>query len=172
MTQTVHFVVMGVSGSGKTTAALALSEHFACPYAEGDDFHTQTNRDKMGAGIPLTDDDRWPWLERLRDWMSAQAAGGQAHSVVTCSALKKAYRDLLRSASGKVVFVHLAPPVDVNKQRLEARVGHYMKAGMLDSQLDILEPLAADEAGVRIESAGSPQEVAAAILAWTEAEQL
>ncbi|MDO5059980.1 MAG: gluconokinase, GntK/IdnK-type, partial [Neisseria sp.] len=109
MANAVHFVIMGVSGSGKTTAALALQRRFNCEYAEGDDFHTQANRDKMGAGIPLNDDDRAPWLANLRDWMSGQAASGASHSIVTCSALKKAYRDILRGAEGRVRFVHLQP---------------------------------------------------------------
>ena len=74
--KTVHFVFMGVAGCGKTTAAVDLQKHLDCPYAEGDDFHTQTNRDKMGAGIPLTDEDRYPWLGNLRDWMSEQARAG------------------------------------------------------------------------------------------------
>ncbi|STZ77458.1 gluconokinase, GntK/IdnK-type [Bergeriella denitrificans] len=170
---TTHFVIMGVSGCGKTTAALALQKHLnQCPYAEGDDFHTQANRDKMGAGIPLTDEDRYPWLNNLRDWMTAQAQSGAAHTIVTCSALKRQYRDILRGAEGKVAFVHLSPPQDVNLERMMSRQGHYMKAGMLDSQLAILEHLAADEFGVKIDNAGAPQAVEADILAWVEAEGL
>ncbi|MDO5639626.1 MAG: gluconokinase [Neisseria sp.] len=168
--QTVHFVVMGVSGCGKTTAALALQQHFDCAYAEGDDFHTQANRDKMGAGIPLTDEDRYPWLRNLRDWMTAQAEGGAAYSVVTCSALKRQYRDILREAAGKVVFVHLAPPHEVNLARMMARQGHYMKAEMLASQEAILEELGSDEAGVRIDNAGEPAEVEAEMLARVKAQ--
>ena len=110
---TVHFVMMGVCGCGKTTAALALQRFLnGCPYAEGDEFHTQENRDKMGAGIPLTDEDRYPWLCRLRDWMTERSREGVAYSVVTCSALKRSYRDILRGAEGKVVFVHLTPTHD------------------------------------------------------------
>ncbi|WP_274572653.1 gluconokinase [Neisseria leonii] len=166
MSETVHIVFMGVSGSGKTTVARILAQHFGCPYAEGDDFHSQANRDKMGAGTPLTDEDRLPWLMRLRDWMSAQQAAGQAYSAVTCSALKKSYRDVLRGAQGQVVFVHLSVPVDVNRQRLEARVGHYMKADMLDSQLAVLEPLTDGEAGITLDGSGTPDEAAAAVSAW------
>lgn len=165
---TLHIVVMGVSGCGKTTAAKALQGYLNCPYAEGDEFHTQANRDKMGAGIPLTDEDRWPWLERLRDWMSVQAAQGAKYAVVTCSALKRSYRDLLRGAEGKVVFVHLAPPADINLQRLSQRKGHYMKAGMLDSQLAILEPLQPDEQGIVIISTDSPDKIHQQIFAWLE----
>ncbi|OSI07120.1 glucokinase [Neisseria animaloris] len=169
---TVHFVVMGVSGCGKTTAAVALQQHYRCPYAEGDDFHSQANRDKMGSGIPLTDEDRYPWLRNLRDWMSRQAHNGEAVSVVTCSALKRQYRDILREAEGKVVFIHLAPPHDVNLERMMARKGHYMKADMLASQLEILEDLQADENGVRICNAGNAEDVQAEIMAWIEAQKL
>lgn len=170
---TVHFVIMGVCGSGKTTAAQALQKQLqGCPYAEGDDFHTQANRDKMGAGIPLTDADRAPWLESLRGWMDAQAQAGAAYSVVTCSALKRRYRDILRGAEGRVAFVHLAPPHDVNLRRMTARKGHYMKAGMLDSQLEILEELTADEYGVKIVNDGTPAEAAEAIADWLGRENL
>ena len=151
---TVHFVMMGVCGCGKTTAALALQRFLnGCPYAEGDEFHTQENRDKM-------------------DWMTERSREGVAYSVVTCSALKRSYRDILRGAEGKVVFVHLTPPQEVNLQRMMARKGHYMKAGMLDSQLEILEELDADEYGVKIGNPGTPEEVEADITAWVEKEGL
>ncbi|SSY70441.1 gluconokinase [Alysiella crassa] len=163
-----HFVIMGICGCGKTTAAQTVQNHLNCPYAEGDDFHTQANRDKMGAGIPLTDEDRAPWLANLRDWMSEQTRAGKPYSVVTCSALKKAYRDILRGADGEVYFIHLAPPVEVNRERMAARQGHYMKASMVDSQLAILEPLQADERGVVIDSAGTPEEVGKIITAWLD----
>ena len=170
---TTHFVMMGVCGCGKTTAALALQKLLnGCPYAEGDDFHTQENRDKMGAGIPLTDEDRYPWLGNLRDWMTAQADEGAKHTIVTCSALKRQYRDILRGAAGKVAFVHLAPPQQANLQRMMARKGHYMKAGMLASQLEILEELGADEYGVKIGNPGTPEEVGADIAAWVRKEGL
>ncbi|MDO4640307.1 MAG: gluconokinase [Neisseria sp.] len=165
---TRHFVIMGICGCGKTTAALSLQKYLDCAYAEGDDFHTQKNRDKMGAGIPLTDEDRQPWLENLRDWMSEQADKGEAYSIVTCSALKKSYRDILRGANGQVYFIHLAPPVEINRQRMAARQGHYMKANMVDSQLAILEPLTAEEAGVVIGSAGNEEAVWQEIKAWLD----
>lgn len=170
---TTHFVMMGVCGCGKTTAALSLQKHLnQCPYAEGDDFHTQANRDKMGAGIPLTDEDRYPWLCKLRDWMTEQAQNGAAYTIVTCSALKRQYRDILRGAQGKTAFIHLTPPQAINLERMMARQGHYMKAGMLDSQLEILEELGADEYGVKIDNPGSPEAVEADILAWVKAEGL
>lgn len=100
---TTHFVVMGVCGCGKTTAALSLQKHLGqCPYAEGDEFHTQANRDKMGAGIPLTDEDRYPWLGNLRDWMTQQAQNGANHTIVTCSALKRGYRDICAEPKAKL----------------------------------------------------------------------
>lgn len=161
---TKHYVIMGICGCGKTTIAQKLQQHFNCAYAEGDDFHTQANRDKMGAGVPLNDDDRAPWLANLRDWMSQQHETGATHSVVTCSALKKAYRDILRGALGEVHFIHLSPPVDVNRERMAARQGHYMKANMVDSQLAILQPLENDELGFVVNSAGSPDDVWAEIV--------
>lgn len=165
---TKHYVIMGICGCGKTTAAQTVQQHLNCAYAEGDDFHTQANREKMGAGIPLTDSDRQPWLENLRDWMSEQAKSGAKYSVVTCSALKKNYRDILRTAQGEVYFIHLSPPIELNRSRMAARQGHYMKANMVDSQLAILEPLQQDELGVVIDNAGSTQEVAADIRRWLD----
>ena len=170
---TTHFVMMGVCGCGKTTAALSLQKHLdQCPYAEGDDFHTQANRDKMGAGIPLTDEDRYPWLCNLRDWMTEQAQSGAAYTIVTCSALKRQYRDILRGAQGKTAFIHLTPPQAINLERMMARQGHYMKAGMLDSQLETLEELGEDENAEKNKNPGSPEAVEADILAWVKAEGL
>lgn len=163
---TKHFVIMGICGCGKTTAAQVVQQYLNCDYAEGDDFHSQANRDKMAAGTPLNDDDRQPWLESLRDWMSHQAQQGAEYSVLTCSALKKTYRDILRLAQGEVYFIHLSPPVELNRERMAARQGHYMKASMVDSQLATLEALQSDEQGVVINSAGSPQEVAQDIQNW------
>lgn len=165
---TRHFVIMGICGCGKTTAARALQKYLDCAYAEGDDFHTQENRNKMGAGIPLTDEDRYPWLANLRDWMSEQADKDETYSIVTCSALKKSYRDMLRGAKGKVYFIHLAPPVEINRRRMAERQGHYMKANMVDSQLAILEPLTADEAGIAIRSAGDETAVWQEIKNWLD----
>ena len=102
--------------------------------------------------------------------MSEQSGKGERYSVVTCSALKRQYRDILREAGGEVVFIHLAPPHDVNLARMMARKGHYMKAEMLTSQEAILEELGADEAGVRIDNAGEPAEVEAEMLAWVKAQ--
>ena len=165
---TQHYVIMGICGCGKTTVAQAIQRYLDCPYAEGDDFHTQANRDKMGAGIPLNDDDRYPWLENLRDWMSTQQQKGAKYTVVTCSALKKSYRDILRQAQGEVYFIHLAPPININRARMQARQGHYMKASMIDSQLAILQALGHDERGVVINNPGSPEAVVADVEAWLQ----
>ena len=167
---THHYIIMGICGCGKTTVAEALQQHLHCPFAEGDDFHTQANRNKMGAGIPLNDDDRRPWLERLRDWMSEQAQHGARHTIVTCSALKRSYRDILRQAQGEVHFVHLSPPIETNRERMESRQGHYMKASMIQSQLDTLQPLAANEQGVVITSAGKPDEVMVDVMRYVNAQ--
>ncbi|GAA3706114.1 gluconokinase [Zhihengliuella alba] len=151
-----HIVVMGVSGTGKTTLAQKLSERLGLPYAEADEFHPQANIDKMSEGVPLTDEDRWPWLREMRDWMSAQAKDGDAlGSVVTCSALKHSYRDLLREADGDVLFLHVDGDPEVLTERVSSRSGHFMPPSLLPSQLKTLEPLTEDEAGARIVNDGS-----------------
>lgn len=165
---TKHFVIMGICGCGKTTAGQIVQQHLQCPYAEGDDFHSQANKDKMGAGIPLNDDDRKPWLESLRDWLNWQHEAGEPYSVVTCSALKRAYRDILREADGQVYFIHLSPPVDINIARMQARQGHYMKADMVDSQLAILQPLQNDELGVVLDNAESTEQLQQNLIQWLQ----
>lgn len=162
MTQPVHLVVVGVAGTGKTTIGVALAEHFGLPFAEGDDFHSQANRDTMAAGQALTDEDRWPWLASLRDWMSEQAAAGRS-SVVACSALREAYRDVLRGADGDVFFVHLVLPEEENLERLASRQGHFMKPVMLDSQRATLEVFQEGEDGVEVVNVGDPGQVVADI---------
>lgn len=151
----VHVVVMGISGSGKTTLATALSKHLGWPYAEADEFHPQANIEKMSAGIPLTDDDRWPWLRSIRDWMSAHAQNGTG-SIVTCSALKLSYRELLREAQGRTVFLQITAPAALIEDRMHHREGHFMPASLLPSQLATLEPLTPDEDGRLLPNDGSP----------------
>lgn len=158
----VHMVAMGVAGTGKTTIGEGVAKRFGLPFAEGDEFHSDANKAKMAAGHPLNDDDRWPWLQSLRDWMSQQAAEGRS-SVVACSALKEVYRDVLREAEGDVFFIHLVLPGDVNMERLNSRGGHYMKTGMLDSQLSTLEALAEGEDGVEALNVGEPEQVIAEV---------
>jgi gluconokinase len=158
-----HVVVMGISGGGKTTLAMMLAGKLGYVFAEGDEFHSQANRDKMQSGTPLDDDDRAPWLQAIQDWMTAEARAGRS-TVVTCSALKKRYRDVLRGAEGSTIFVHMAPPVDVTAERLAARKGHYMPASLLGSQVATLEELEEDEAGFKVTSGGTPPEILAEVL--------
>ena len=153
-----HIVVMGVSGSGKTTVATRLAERLHRPFAEGDDLHPPANVEKMRAGTPLTDDDRWPWLGAIRDWLSGQAVQGRS-TVVTCSALRRTYRDVLRTAEGGVVFVHLAVDPAVVGRRLDERAGHFMPPSLLDSQYDALEPLGEDEDGITVPANDSPDRI-------------
>jgi len=133
---------MGVSGSGKSTVGAALAERLRVPYADADDFHPPGNIAKMNAGEPLDDDDRRPWLEAIGRWLAEHDRG-----VVTCSALKRSYRDLLREHRPDVVFVHLHGDPEVIARRQAGRPGHFMPASLLDSQLATLEPLGNDERG-------------------------
>src|SRR3954468_9428051 len=143
---TTSIVVMGVSGSGKSTVAAALVDRLGWEFAEGDDFHPPANVEKMRAGIPLDDDDRWPWLRRLAAWIGEHEKAGR-NVVVTCSALKRKYRDVLRDGHPSVWFAHVRADPELIRDRIEHRTGHYMPASLLDSQLAILEPLADDEPG-------------------------
>ncbi|MBD0838014.1 gluconokinase [Streptomyces sp. TRM68416] len=149
-------VVMGVSGTGKTTIGSLLAARLGVPYAEGDDFHPPANIAKMSAGTPLTDADRWPWLDAIGTWAHGRAGLG---GVVSCSALKRAYRDRLRAAAPDVVFVHLAGDRALIEDRMSHRQGHFMPAALLDSQFATLQPLQPDEAGVTVDVAGSPEEI-------------
>lgn len=159
----VQLVLMGVCGSGKTTVAEILADRLGLTVAEADDFHPQANIDKMASGHPLNDDDRWPWLATITEWMNERAAAGKS-GIVTCSALKRSYRDVLRSAGAPVIFVHLDGERELIAARLNARTGHFMPPGLLDSQIDILEPLTGDEAGLRIDVGPKPQELASQIM--------
>ncbi|HVK27413.1 MAG TPA: gluconokinase [Nocardioides sp.] len=141
-------VVMGVSGSGKSTVGAALAQRLGVPFEDADDLHPPANIAKMSAGIPLDDDDRHPWLETIGAWLAAHDGHG---GVVSCSALKRAYRDQLRAHAARAVFVHLHGTREVIARRQASRPGHFMPASLLDSQFDTLEPLAEDEAGVVID---------------------
>ncbi|MDJ0757517.1 MAG: gluconokinase [Ardenticatenaceae bacterium] len=133
------FVIMGVSGCGKTTVGAALAQALGVPFYDGDDFHPPENLAKMADGIPLDDDDRYPWLERLHDLIADHLARGEA-AVVTCSALKKKYRDQLRRNNEGVFFVHLEGSFELIWGRMKTRPDHFMKANMLQSQFEALEP--------------------------------
>jgi gluconokinase len=149
-------VVMGVAGTGKTTIGPLLAARLGVPYAEGDDFHPQANIDKMSAGTPLEDADRWPWLDAIGRWAHGRAGLG---GVVSSSALKRSYRDRLRAEAPGVVFVHLTGSRELIESRMSQRQGHFMPTALLDSQFATLQPLEADEAGVAVDVSGSPEEI-------------
>lgn len=149
-------VVMGVSGAGKTTVAEILAHRLGWQEAEADDFHPAANVAKMHDGIPLTDEDRQPWLAALRQWINA--APGSV--ILTCSALKRRYRDVLRTADAKVVFVHLDGDHDLIRQRITRRIGHFMPPSLLESQFAALEPLDPDEAGLVVDIDDEPDVIA------------
>ena len=149
-------VVMGVSGSGKTTVARGIAEAMGWEFAEGDDFHSEANVAKMAAGHPLTDEDRWPWLRSIGDWLSEHERAGRS-AVVTCSALRRVYRDLLREDRPDVRFCHVEADAALIKDRIEHRTGHYMPPSLLPSQLATLEPLQPDEPGVVVSVEGKQQ---------------
>ena len=153
-----RIVVMGVSGSGKTSVAEALAHRLGLAFLEGDRLHPRENIDKMSKGIPLTDADRWPWLDRIGEHLHAATAAGQG-IVVSCSALKRAYRDRLRSAAGgRLTFLFLDGSRDLLLSRMQARSGHFMPASLLDSQFAALE-----------DPTGEPDVVAVSIDATLEA---
>jgi gluconokinase len=153
--QPQFLIVMGVSGAGKTTLAEGIADTMGWLYAEGDDFHSQANVSKMAAGIPLTDEDRWPWLRAIGTWIDEHERDGRS-AVITCSALKRTYRDLLREDRPHVSFVFLTVPEDVLAERLAQRTGHYMPSSLLPSQLATLEPLQPDEPGVLVNAHADP----------------
>ena len=149
-------VVMGVAGSGKTTIARLLAQDLGWKQTEADDLHNPESVAKMAAGIPLTDSDRAPWLRRICQRID-ETGGNQ---VVTCSALRRSYRDILRTADARVRFLHLHGSPETLAARIGARTDHFMPASMLTSQMETLEPLTADEDGVSIDIAGTPTEIA------------
>ncbi|WP_295016933.1 gluconokinase [Tabrizicola sp.] len=139
---TLRVIVMGVSGCGKSSVGEGLSARLGIPYRDGDDLHTPVAVEKMRTGVPLTDDDRWPWLDRV-----AMVLASEAPVIVGCSALKRVYRDRIRAGAGAPVrFLHLAGSREVIAARMAARSGHYMPTSLLDSQFAALEPPGPDEA--------------------------
>lgn len=157
-------IVMGVSGSGKSTLAAQLVERMGWQYAEGDDYHSEANRAKMHAGIPLTDEDRLPWLDALHavlaGWQNQGASG-----VLTCSALKEIYRDRLLAGISAARIVWLDPPRALLEQRLTARTGHYMNPKLLDSQLATLEAPQGD-AVLHLAGGEGAEQQADSVIAW------
>ena len=154
-------VIMGVSGSGKSTVAGLVAGRLGWDLAEGDDLHPPANVAKMQAGQPLTDDDRWPWLETIAEWIRAHTAAGTP-GVVTCSALKKRYRDVLRGEG--VVFVFLEGSKDRISDRLASRHGHFMPPALLASQFDALEAPTKDENFITLCVSATPAEEAQEII--------
>ena len=163
-------VVMGVSGSGKTTVAVELARRLGWQFAEGDDLHPAANVAKMTAGTPLTDEDRWPWLRAVAGWIDEQEQAGHP-GVITCSALKRSYRELLREENPSVWFAHVHVPAEVLRARLSARTGHFMPPSLLDSQLAALQPLEADEPGRQVAGDGSVEETVTSLLDALAAER-
>jgi len=151
-----HVVVMGVSGCGKSTVGAALAGRLGWPFEEGDCHHLPASIAKMSAGIPLEDADRWPWLDALAAIIAGHEAEGRS-SILACSALKRAYRDRLRTGAPRVRFLHLHGPQAVLQARLDARKGHFFPAGLLASQYRTLEPLGADEDGIVVDVSLSPK---------------
>ncbi|MBN9610968.1 MAG: hypothetical protein BGO26_08720 [Actinobacteria bacterium 69-20] len=154
--QSTVLVVMGVSGVGKTTIARSLAARLGWDFADGDEFHPQANIDKMASGHPLTDEDRWPWLRAIATWITDHGASGQG-GVVACSALKRAYRDILRGPG--VVFVYLAGDRATIARRIGARHGHFMPSSLLDSQLAALEPPDPDESAITVDVGAGPSQI-------------
>jgi gluconokinase len=157
-------VVMGVSGSGKTTVAELLANELGWPFMEGDRLHPPANVEKMRQGIPLTDADRAPWLDRIGAELKSWAAEGRS-GVMTCSALKRAYRDRIRSARPDVRFVYLKGSQTLIGERVAARHHEYMPASLLRSQFETLEEPAPDEPAVTVDVGGSPASEVAAVIA-------
>ncbi|WP_041811533.1 gluconokinase [Rhodococcus jostii] len=168
--QRPHIVVMGVTGCGKTTVAQQLSELTGHRFLDADDLHPPSNVEKMAAGIPLTDDDRAPWLAVVRDRLQALSDQGR-RGVVACSALRQSYRDILRDVSDPVLFVHLTGEREVIHGRMQARSGHFMPPALLDSQFALLEPLDADEFGVVLDVAPAPDAIARAAAEYLHEER-
>jgi gluconokinase len=157
-------VIMGVSGSGKTTIAVLLAGRLHWELADADSFHSAANLQKMRSGIPLADEDRWPWLHAIAAWIDETRRAG-THGIVTCSALKRSYRDILVGARQDVRLVYLKGDADLIGQRLAKRHGHFMPAALLQSQFDTLEEPGLDENPIIVSVAAEPEAIAARVLA-------
>ena len=142
-------IVMGVAGSGKSTIAERLAERLGWTFEDGDDFHPKANVAKMSAGHPLTDDDRWPWLQAIADEID-RVSSSSGHVVVACSALKRAYRDVLVHGRRDIGIVYLDGSCELIGERMAKRKGHFMPPGLLDSQFKTLEPPAPDERPISV----------------------
>lgn len=154
---------MGVSGSGKSTVAGALAERLGWILAEGDDFHSPENVAKMHAGTPLNDADRLPWLKSIAGWIETRLKAGRS-GIVTCSALKRSYRDLLTAGRPEVRFVYLKGSPEVMAKHLAGRHGHFMPASLLASQFDTLEEPGADEPVIAVDADQPVEAIVAEII--------
>lgn len=163
VTRPVIVVVMGVSGSGKTTIAALLATALECRLQEGDDLHPRENVVKMRAGMPLTDADRMPWLHKIAEIIDGWRARGEC-GVLTCSALKRSYRDIIIGDRPEVRLVYLRGSRELIRRRMVTRRGHFMPVALLDSQSATLEEPTPDEHPIAVDVGGMPQEIAAAVL--------
>lgn len=163
-----QFVIMGVAGSGKSHIGAALAARLGMTYLDGDDFHPEANVQKMSRGEPLTDEDRWPWLQQVGDALG----DAQSDTIIGCSALKRRYRDLIRSKAKGTVFLYLDGDRALIATRMAARDGHFMPLSLLDSQFAALEPLQADEPHLSASIAGTPDEVVDSLAAQITAAGL
>ncbi|REE17237.1 MULTISPECIES: gluconokinase [unclassified Paraburkholderia] len=162
-------IAMGVSGAGKTRIGEMLAERLHCAFTDGDAFHSAANKEKMHHGIPLTDEDRWPWLQTIRAAIVEKEKAGET-AVFTCSSLKRSYRDVLRDGDKDVCFVYLKGSREVLEQRLTTRTGHFFDPSLLQSQLDTLEEPSPDEA-ITVSIELSPEEIVVEVLKQVEARK-
>lgn len=160
-------IAMGVSGAGKSRIGEMLAERLHCSFTDGDAFHSAANKEKMHHGIPLTDDDRWPWLRTIRAAIEERQRAGET-AVFTCSSLKRAYRDILRNGDRDVWFVYLKGSMETLRERLKTRTGHFFDPSLLQSQLDTLEEPGEDEA-VEVSIDLAPEQIVESVLAQLKA---
>jgi gluconokinase len=158
-------VVMGVSGCGKSTVGRLIAQRLACEFLEGDDLHPPRNLERMAAGIALTDHDRRDWLKAIAEQL-ADAHAARYGLIVSCSALKRSYRNQLRTASSELAFVHIHGSLDVLEARMLSRTGHFMPPSLLASQLQTLEPPGPDERCITLDAALPPENIAEQASVW------
>lgn len=158
---------MGISGVGKSAVGHAVADQSHVPYADGDDFHPRANIEKMSAGHALTDEDRWPWLELVGGWLAEHDETG---GVISCSALRRVYRDVLTRQAPRVAFLHLQGDHDLIRSRMQSR-DHFMPVSLLESQERTLEPLESDEMGAVFDIVDAPEQIASEFLGWLRTAQ-
>jgi gluconokinase len=171
LTLPVVAVVMGVSGSGKTTVAAMLAAALGCQFQEGDDLHRAANVEKMHVGTPLTDADRWPWLQKIAEEIDGWRARGES-GVLTCSALKRTYRDIIIGNRADLTLVYLKGSNDLIRRRMAARHEHFMPVALLDSQFATLQEPTPDERPIVVDVDGRAAEIAAEIVHQLEQRQV